>query len=32
MPTVGADGVAGWELITELVEEGEIHPTEFVTV
>lgn len=32
VPTVGANGVAGCELITELIDAVEIHPTAFVTV
>ena len=32
VPTVGAAGVRGWELITTLVEVPEVQPTEFVTV
>ena len=32
MPTVGADGVTGWVLMTTLADAAEVHPTEFVTV
>ena len=32
VPTIGAPGVAGWELMTIFAEATEIHPTELVTV
>jgi hypothetical protein len=32
VPTAGAEGVAGWELIVTLPDESDVHPDEFVTV
>ena len=32
VPTIGAEGVAGCELITILAEAAEVHPAELVTV
>ena len=32
VPTVGAEGVEGWVLITTLAEADEVHPTALVTV
>ena len=31
-PTVGAEGVEGWALITALPDDDEVHPDELVTV
>ncbi len=31
-PTAGADGMAGWALITTLADAPEIHPVSLVTV
>ena len=32
VPTIGADGVAGWGLITTLLEAAETQPAALVTV
>ena len=32
VPTIGAEGVVGWALITTSPEAEETHPSEFVTV
>ena len=32
VPTIGADGVAGWGLITTLLEAAETQPSALVTV
>jgi hypothetical protein len=32
VPTVGADGVAGWGVMTTLADAAEVHPVELVTV
>ena len=32
VPTIGADGVTGWVLITTSADVDEVHPTELVTV
>ena len=32
VPTVGAEGVAGWALMTTSPDAEETHPSEFVTV
>ena len=32
VPNTGAEGVTGWALITILLDEDEVQPSEFVTV